>query len=225
MLDAIRKVAAYAINNPEEFERKVREASEIQQDQTAKEAKRKLVKARKRSAELDVLIKKLYESYALGKLSEKRFDSMMAEYEQEQTELERTIAEEETQIEAYTDDTNRVQQFMALARKYTDFTELTTPIINEFVDKILVHAPMKDEYGDRVMEVEIIFNFIGKFDIPDEEPTPEELEAEAELRKKREKNRQKYYRRKAREAQRQANADTIEKGVPNQDILPDKKTA
>ena len=225
LLDAIRKVSAYAIENPEEFERKVREASEIQQDQTAKEAKRKLAKERKRSAELDVLIKKLYESYALGKLSEKRFDSMMAEYEQEQTELELTIAEEEMQIEAYTDDTNRVQQFMALARKYTDFTELTTPMINEFVDKILVHAPTKDEYGDRVMEVEIIFNFIGKFDIPDEEPTSEEIEAEAELRKKREKNRQKYYRRKAREAQRQANADTIEKGAPNQGTHPNEKTA
>ena len=151
---------------------------------------------------------------------------MMAEYEQEQTELERTITEEETQIEAYTDDTNRVQQFMALARNYTDFTELTTPMINEFVDKILVHAPTKDEYGDRVMEVEIIFNFIGKFDIPDAEPTSEEIEAEAEFRKKREKYRRKYQRRKELEAQRKTEAEVAAttEGVPNQDTLSDEKT-
>ena len=28
---------------------------------------------------------------------------------------------------------------MELAQKYTDFTELTTPMINEFIDKIIVN--------------------------------------------------------------------------------------
>ena len=34
--------------------------------------------------ELDVLIKKLYETYAMGKLEEKRFELLCAEYEKEQ---------------------------------------------------------------------------------------------------------------------------------------------
>ena len=38
------------------------------------------------------------------------------------------------------------------------------PMLNEFVDKILVHAPDKSS-GERVQEVKIYFKFIGKFDI------------------------------------------------------------
>ena len=99
-----------------------------------------------------------------------------------------------------------MEQFLALAKKYRDFTELTTPMINEFIDRILVHAPTKDEYGDRCQEVEIYLNFIGRFEVPTPEPTPEELaQLEAE-RKKRAANREKYYRRKERKAKEAAEA-------------------
>ena len=49
------------------------------------------------------------------------------------------IAEAEESLANYAEDTNRVEQFIALAKKYTDFSELTTPMINEFIDKIVVH--------------------------------------------------------------------------------------
>ena len=62
-------------------------------------------------------------------------------------------------------------------RKYTDFTELTAPMIHEFVEKILVHAPDRST-GERVQEIEIYLNFIGKFEVPMPEPTEEELAAE-----------------------------------------------
>ena len=61
-------------------------------------------------------------------------------------------------------DTGRAAQFPALAKKYTDFSELTTPMINEFIDKIIVHAPEKVD-GDRVQEVEIYLKFIGRFEL------------------------------------------------------------
>lgn len=82
---------------------------------------------------------------------------------------------------------------MALARKYTDFSELTTPMINEFVDKILVH---KADYstGERVQEVEIFLKFIGKFKLPEPEPMPEEL-AEQELARERRAKRAEYNKR------------------------------
>ena len=131
---------------------------------------------------------------------------MSEEYEAEQAGLEKLIASEESQIAAYEADTDRVEQFLALAKKYRDFTELTTPMINEFIDRILVHAPTKDEYGDRCQEVEIYLNFIGRFEVPTPEPTPEELaQLEAE-RKKRAANREKYYRRKERKAKEAAEA-------------------
>ena len=198
LLETIRTVSAYAISNEEAFRQKVLAASRLKHEADTKELKKKIAKAKKRSAELDVLIKKLYESYAMGKISEHRFDTLCAEYEREQAELETMIAAEQSALEAFHNDTDRADQFLALAKKYTDFTELTTPMIFEFVDKILVHAPEKID-GERTMEIDIYLKFIGKFDIPMPEPTPEELAELEAQRKKRAANRKKYYRRKERQ--------------------------
>ena len=92
ILDTIRTVSAYAIANEEAFRDRVLEASRIKQEAEAKGLKKKLTKAKKRYAELEVLIKNLYESYAMEKISEHRFDMLSAEYEQEQVELESVIA-------------------------------------------------------------------------------------------------------------------------------------
>ena len=48
-------------------------------------------------------------------------------------------------------------------------------MLNEFVEKILVHAPVRAD-RERTQEVEIYLNFIGNVEIPAPEPTPEELE-------------------------------------------------
>ena len=197
--ETIRKTSKYAIENEEEFRARIQQESEIQQANAAKELKRKVEKARQRSTELDTLVKTCYESFALGKMPEKRYEMLSADYEKEQAELEAVIAEGQSALDAYYEDTERVEQFMELARKYRDFDELTTPMINEFVDKILVHAPGRDEYGDRCQEIEIYLKFIGNFQVPEEEPTPEELEEEERQRKKRAKARQKYERKKERD--------------------------
>ena len=198
LLETIRTVSAYAVSNEEAFRQKVLAASKLKHEADTKELKKKIAKAKKRSAELDVLIKKLYESYAMGKISEHRFDALCAEYEREQAEMEAMIATEQSALEAFRADTDRADQFLALAKKYTDFTELTTPMIFEFVDKILVHAPEKID-GERTMEIDIYLKFIGKFDIPMPEPTPEELAELEAQRKKRAANRAKYYRKKERQ--------------------------
>ena len=93
-------------------------------------------------------------------------------------------------------------------RSTTTPAGLTTPIIFEFVDKILVHAPEKID-GERTMEIDIYLKFIGKFDIPMPEPTPEELAELEAQRKKRAANRAKYYRKKERQKQlaQQAQSD------------------
>ena len=201
ILYTIRTVSEYAIANEEEFRQRVLDASRIKQEAEAKGLKKKLAKAKKRYAELDVLIKKLYESYAMEKISEHRFDMLSAEYEQEQAELESVIAADQVELEIFHADATRADQFMALAKKYTDFSELTTPMINEFIEKILIHAPEKID-GERTMEIEIFLKFIGKFDVPMPEPTPEELAAAEADRKRRAANREKYARKKARREQR-----------------------
>jgi DNA invertase Pin-like site-specific DNA recombinase len=192
ILDTIRMVSSYAISNEAEFIQKVREASEVRQKDAAKDLKRKVAKAKKRSAELDGLIRKLYEAYATEKLSEKRFETLSAEYEKEQAELELVIAEDENKLTAYEADTDRVDQFLALAKKYTDFSVLTNQMILEFIDKIIVHAPSKVN-GEREQDVEIYLKFIGKFDVPMPELTPEEIAEQEKQRQLRA-----YYREKQR---------------------------
>ena len=200
-LETIRTVSKYAIENEEEFIRKVREAAEIRQDEAAKDLKRRISKAKQRHAELETMIKALYESFLLGKIPEKRFEMLSASYEAEQAELDEIIAQDQANLDVFMSDSARIDQFMALARKYRDFDELTTPMINEFVEKILVHQVTRDEYGDRCQEVEIYLNFIGNFQVPSEEPTPEELAELEAQRKKRAANRRKYERKKERERQ------------------------
>ncbi len=199
ILETIRFASKQAVENQDEFVRKVREASDIRQAEAAKGVRRQLNKSRKRYGELDGIIKKLYESYAMGRVSEERFGTLLTDYEQEQKALKQSIAEAEAGLEAFEQDSAKVEQFLSLAKRYTDFSELTTPMINEFIDKIIVHAPTHNEYGERCQEVDIYLNFIGKFEVPTPEPTPEELAAEEMRCKIRARNHRKYERKKERE--------------------------
>ena len=197
LLDAIRLTATYAIENREAFVQKVRNLSQIRQQEAAKELKHKIAKVQKRITELDLLIKKLYETYAMGKLEEKRFALLSGEYEQEQAELEQILAADQTNLSRFQEDTARVEQFLVLAEKYTDFSELTPAMLHEFVDKILVHGPDKSS-GERVQEVDIYFRFIGQFEVPVSTPTPEEISKEELRKKKHRANQKRYLRQKAR---------------------------
>lgn len=196
ILETIRLVREYAITNKTEFIEKVKAISLSQHNQDVNEQKKRLVKNEKRYTELDELIKKLYESYATGKLTEKRFELLSAGYEQEQENLANEIDELKKCLETYKEETDNVNQFLELAKKYTDFSVLTTPMLNEFIDKIIIHAPYRDEV-DRFQQIDIYFNFIGQFELPEVEPTPEEL---AEIEKQRQRRlRNKLYTRRYRE--------------------------
>ena len=191
ILETIRSASAYAISNEAEFIQKVRAASEVRQAQAAKDLKRRLNKDKRRCEELDTIIKKLYESYAVGRIGEERFDTLLAGYEQEQTALRQSVMEAESALDSFEQDTANVERFLALAKKYTDFSELTTPMINEFIDKIIVHAPEKID-GDRTQQVDIYLKFIGRFELPAPELTPEEEKRQASLHRHRVKSRERY---------------------------------
>lgn len=155
-------------------------------------------KDKRRCEELDTIIKKLYESYAVGRIGEERFDTLLAGYEQEQTALRQSVMEAESALDSFEQDTANVERFLALAKKYTDFSELTTPMINEFIDKIIVHAPEKID-SDRTQQVDIYLKFIGRFELPAPELTPEEEKRQASLHRHRVKSRERYQKIKAGE--------------------------
>lgn len=193
ILETLKLVSEYAIANKEEFAQKVRALGVQQQFESLKKQKALLGSKEKRYNELKGLVKKLYESYATEKISEKNFEMLSADYEAEQESLEAEIQELRLQIDLYNENTDKSAQFLEVAKKYTDFSVLTAPMLNEFIDKIIVHAPVWNE-GERTQEVEFYFNFIGKFDIPAPELTPEEI-AEIELRDKKRRMNREYHRR------------------------------
>ena len=209
ILKTIQTVSRYALSNEMEFARKVREASALQQAQEVKEAKARIRKAQKRCKELDVLIQKLYESYALNKITEKRFDDFLAAYEQEQAELKAVLETDTGELQAYEANSDHIASFLKLARKYRDTDELTTPMIYAYIEKIIVHAPEKIN-GERHMQLDIYLKFIGNFQVPQAAPTAEEIAAEEKRRQQRAKNREKVARcmekKKLKAAQEQEDA-------------------
>lgn len=142
----------------------------------------------------DEFIKKIYEDNVSGKLTDKRFEMLLSDYEQEQADLEISIQNTKKEISDFEEDNTRIDKFMELVRKYTDFSELTTPMIHEFIDKIVAHETDKST-GERIQQIDIYLKYVGKLDVPMPELTPEQRKEEERRRKKRAWNRT-YMRRK-----------------------------
>lgn len=188
VLDTIKYTCSYAKENEEEFTAKVKEAFDIRKESSLKGIKSDIAKKEKRSGELNNLIKKIYEDNVSGKLSDKRFQMFLSDYEKEQEEVDNAILSLKEELEKYRTDSMRTENFMELVHRYTDFTELTAPMIYEFVDKIIVHEADKST-GERIQQVDVYLKYIGKLDVPMPELTPEERKAQERLRKKRAESR------------------------------------
>ena len=186
VLETIKAVSDYVITNEEEFINRIYSTSRDKQKESIRSLKRKIAQDTKRVNELNMLMKKLYEDNISGKLSDKRFEFMLSEFENEQDTLEISMENAKVEIEKYESDTVRADKFIELVKRYTDFSELTTPMLNEFVEKILVHEADYSS-GERVQEVEIYLNFIGKFELPVKEPTADEIAEHEKLKARRAK--------------------------------------
>lgn len=197
VLDTIRSVSGYVRSNETEFIKQVRESSAIKQEKTAQLHKKKIATQQKRVAELNTLIRKIYEDNASGKISDKRFELLSAGYEQEQTDLEESIQNLQAELDSFNADSVRADKFIEVVKRYTDFSELTPLMLHEFVEKIMVHEADKVD-GKRIQKVDVYLNFIGKFEVPVDKPeaTPDELAEAEKLRQKRERHREaqrRYY--------------------------------
>ena len=203
VLETIQGATAYARNNEAEFIEIIRAASDVRQNDTAKNHQRQISKNEKRIAELDTLFKKTYEDFATERLSEKRFNQLSQGYEAEQEQLERQTTELQTALEQYDNDGLRADKFLELAKRWHDFNELTAPMFHEFVDKIIVHEADKSS-GKRVQDVEIILNYIGQFAVPCGAEADADVDAENEADDKRAMWRE--YKRNQRAKAKQAQA-------------------
>ena len=203
--DTLRAIAEYSRNDRTEFIHTVQETQVAQQSADISKKRRRLAAAQKRAGELEKLICKIYEDNALGKLPDTRYKALDAQYAKEQDALEIEIAELEKAVTGYEQSQKSAEKFIALIDKYENFDTLTNTMLNEFVEKILVHERVRKGSQDTTQEIEIYFNFLGRYIPPSLQPVPLTPEEQEELRKKEERKdrlHQNYLKRKASGAQK-----------------------
>ena len=166
VLERIRAVTEYIRADVEGFQEEWLMCRREEQEKSIREDKRRLEKAKKRLADIDKLITRIYEDMVLGNLSQERYQKMLEGYEAEQAALNNEVIGLEDWVATREEMEDNVDQFLALMEKYVDIPELTTTIVNEFIKQIIVYAPDKSS-GKRTQKVKIVFNFLEEVEVPE----------------------------------------------------------
>ena len=135
------------------FLEQVRVANQCRPEAYAIRGQKELVNIKKRIAELDNYIKRLYEGNASGKIPDRQFEKLMAQYDSEQQELEERVKEIEVSIHEIQQESENGQQFVRLVQKYRDLTEIDQTALNEFIDKVVVHEATGGRTADRSQQM------------------------------------------------------------------------
>ena len=163
---ATKRVSQYVLKDEKEFVEQLKAQYELQCEKDNTDDKIELLEAKRRMMDLADLIKGLYENFTLGRLPERQFNRLMTEYDTEQSSLEQRISELETATERISTKAVQIDKFVRLVKKYRDFEELTTPMLNDFIEKVVIHEAEGGRTKDRTQQVDIYFNFIGNFVLP-----------------------------------------------------------
>ena len=172
VLQRIFAVTAMFFDDIQSFQNMVYQQRFEEAEKAVKRQKKELEQARKRIAELDRIFKRIYEDDINGTINHERFLKLSAEYEAEQKELTEFVKVEQAAVDTYEQDRTDFDSFAAVIRKYVGIRELTPTIVNEFVKKIIVHAPDKSS-GHRRQKIEIVWNFIGELEQDEDKQTVE----------------------------------------------------
>ena len=159
--ETIRSVSQFAISDEIAFRQAIEGAAAQEQKAQMDVLHKQLAGQERRCNELERLLAKLYEDYALQRIPETRFEALTAAYETEQSQLALQQTAEREQLAALQASTQKADHFLQLAKRYRDCKELTDEMIQAFVEKIMVHPATKDTYGKRQREIEIYLKFIG----------------------------------------------------------------
>lgn len=161
VVEDIRRNALEARYSASDYMDMLVSVNEQKQKTEINRCKRALKRMDKRSDELTKILKKLYEDMALEKISEERYRAMASGYEQEQRSLcsqRERLAEE---IARSNELHENMERFLPLIKKYTDITEVTPHILNELIEKIVVHEKVQGSDGMMTQQVDIYYKFIG----------------------------------------------------------------
>lgn len=171
VLESMQRILLNVQAFEKEFARKQMDCYTEDKKKQLAAKRRELSKAKKRIAEIDTLIQKIYEDNASGKLSDERYATLSLSYEEEQKTLKAAVPEMQAYLETETDKTESLQRFIQKVKQITELKALTPELIHEFVDRIVVYAPRYLD-GKRVQLLDIYYSGVGIL----HELTPEEME-------------------------------------------------
>lgn len=167
--DKLRQTIHECQLDQETFLKKLEQQSQAQFSKDNKRQQLQLQKDEYRSKEIDRIIQKLYEDNLLGKISDERFVKLSQSYEEEQKQLQTSISDLTEKLTKQQEDSLNISKFMARISKYTELPELTVEIVNELIDKIVIHKPTGTKCN-RIIKVDIYYNLIGKLNNEKSEP-------------------------------------------------------
>lgn len=146
VLTSVREVLSLANTNESMFREYAMLCGEREQQEALKEQRREMDMAQRRIAELYILVQKLFEGNATGRISDERFDVLSRGYESEQRKLTERLAALQNEIRVAEEKKNGTDRFLKIARKYEDLQELTPTILRELIEKILIYEPHSCEW-------------------------------------------------------------------------------
>ena len=199
--ETLKDIKNYLDEDNEAFTRSIQNEMEEKEKVEIEKQRVRLINNKSRIQELERLMCRIYEDMILEKIPSSRYEILNSQYETEQRALSREIEDLELVISRYENETDRVRKFISLISRYENFDELTNTMINEFVEKIIIHE--RDRKGSQTskQKIEIYFNFIGNYEVPKEELSEEERskleEEERKINERRDRLHQNYLKRKA----------------------------
>ncbi|HGD6784245.1 TPA: DUF4368 domain-containing protein [Streptococcus agalactiae] len=199
--ETLKDIKNYLDEDNEAFIHSIQNEMEEKEKAHIEKKKIRLTESQNRLQELERLMCRIYEDMILNKIPNNRYEILNNQYETEQVALSKEIKDLEQQVSRYEKETDRARKFISLISRYENFDELTTTMINEFVEKIIVHE--RDRKGSQTskQKIEIYFNFIGNYELPQAELSEEEKqkleEEERKIEERKDKLHQNYLKRKA----------------------------
>ena len=199
--ETLKDIKYYLDEDNEAFLHSIQNEMEEKEKIEIEKKRTRLIDSKGRLQELERLMCRIYEDMILNKIPNSRYEILNNQYETEQITLSKEIKDLEQQVSRYEKETDRAKKFISLISRYENFDELTTTMINEFVEKIIIHE--RDRKGSQTskQKIEIYFNFIGNYELPQAELSDEEKqkleEEERKIKKRKDKLHQNYLKRKA----------------------------
>ena len=212
ILEAIQSISKQIIEDEDAFVEELMSQWSQQRSDTSTAGRQTVIADQKRIAELDILIKNLYEARVTGMIPDRQFQRLMTQYDEEQIQLEEEIDQLEKAMSQ--DQVRRIDpaRFVALVKKYKDCHELTDAMLYDFVDKVVVFAAEGGRTVYRKQRVDIFFNFIGNYYPHEEEPPEAERVAAIDAERKARKRAQQKARDERRKAEWEALRTAAEAG-------------